>query len=277
MPDEADLDVVVRAKGEGQDVLRDMRELLKDIRQQAIETNVALAAVAGSSAAAAVAMQGLATATGNAAPTTQAAGAAASTAAFSFLGLGVAGWILVGVITAALIVLGPFLLLLVASATILTAFAVGVVAVSTALALAFGPLAALTAGVVLLADRMFAAGKIAFDPLLAFENQLGKIADAWGQKALPMTAQLMAFAQGLLPAVNDAGNAILTWFGEQLPNILMIATDLIKIMSPALQTLWHIFTGFFGQMSDYEPVFMSFFGGLVKVGLQAIAALMENL
>lgn len=250
---------------------------MKDLKDAVADTNSKLDRLIVTTEAAAAASLTLAAATATAATATSAAGSAANSAAFSLFGMTGAMLVLVVAIATVLVVFAPMILLFAGAVVVVLAFAAGVVAVTTALALAFGPLALVTAGVIMLADRMFTSGQTLVDPLLKFETKLGDVADVWGKRATPMAAQMMDFFTGLLPVVQSAGNVVLTWFGQNLPTILQIAGLAVKDLEGAFKTLWTFFTVFFGSMKEHLPTFESFFGLLVQFGVGAIIGLISNL
>jgi hypothetical protein len=250
---------------------------MNDLKDAVADTNSKLDRLIVTTELAAAASMNLATATAASAASSNAAGVAANTAAAGFLGMGTAMAVVVVGLVSIAAVLSPVLLMLVGAIVILAAFAAGVVAVSAALALAFGPLALLSAGVVMLAERVFTSGVSSVDVLGKFQTKIGDIADAWGVKAAPMALRMMDFFTGLLGPVEKAGETVLTWFGGNLPTILQIAGFAVNVFEGAFQTLATFFTGFFAAMKDHLPLFEQFFALLVQVGVSAIIGLVENL
>lgn len=275
--DDATVQILLKAKQEGMDAIKDMKDQLADLRRQAAETNFYLRDLTASSALTAMATEAMAASMGKLTPATQGASTAASAAQFSFLGMSGAVLALVGVITTAVAILSPFILLVAGAVVITTAFAVGVTAVTLALVAAFGPLAALTAGVIMLADRMFTTGKTAVDPLLQIEQALGKVADAWGKQATPMANAFLAALMPMIPLIQQIGTQALTWFGANMPVILQIMTFAAKALFDAIELGGKIFNTFFQAMAGNKGTFESFFGVLLTVGLQAVNGLLTNL
>jgi hypothetical protein len=255
----------------------DMKDGIKDLTAAVGDVNERLVRLGMISAATTAAVYQLAIALGSTATTASATSGATNAAAFSFLGMGTAMLVVVSILVGLAVVLSPVLVMLVGVVVLLAAFAVGVVAVTAALALAFGPLAALTAGVVMLADRVFNSGVTSIDIMTKFTDKISDIADAWGVKAAPMAVKIMDFFTSLLDPVQKAGDAVLTWFGKNLPTILDIAGSSAKSLESVFGRLWALFTSFFGSMKDHLPTFEKFFGQLVGLGADAITGLVQNL
>lgn len=254
-----------------------MKDALADLRQQAIETNLALTSIALSSATTAASLDALRGATTASTASTTASGTAATAAGFSFLGMSGAVLALVGAITAGVILFSPFIAVIVAATVIMTAFTAGVAAVGSTLLLALGPLGLMAAAVIMLADRLFTTGKILADPLLGLEQNFSRVADTLGKQALPMALQMIDVLNKMIPAIQSAGQQMLTWFGQQIPGILKVVSDTTHALSDEFNRAWPILTGFLNTMIGQLPQFEGFWRQLLNVGVQAIQGLVTNL
>lgn len=302
MADEAEIDVVIRAKKEGTEAflavkeeLRSIKESLRELQRQAEQTNTSLAEVAASSLVAATALQALNAATGNStnslnSNTSATQGAAqASTAASGILAkLGGNFYVVAGLVAGAtmvLIAIAPILLAfagyvyittvyLIGAVTVLLTFTAGLLAMAGVLALALGAFGLLGVAVVLLGERFAQTGKIMNDPLLGLEKNLGRMADAWGRQALPMSREIIAWLDSLIPRISRAGQELLRWFGEQLPAVLKFATGVIDAFSDAWDKLRPVLQPILEMVVQHAPEWLTFFRTILDIGVGAINALL---
>lgn len=166
---------------------------------------------------------------------------------------------------------------LVGLVTILAAFTAGMVGTIILLATTIGLLGGMAAAVVYLADRLFTTGQILTDPLLGLENNLSKMADTWGQKALPMANQIIAWLNTLIPIVQKAGNALLTWFGGHLGDLLNIASIAVGILTDNFGKLWKDLQPLLNFMIATAPVWEQLIDLLLKLANSAIIWLVQQL
>lgn len=276
--DEATVQILLRAKQEGIEAIRDMKDRLADLARQAEITNAQLSFIGAAAFVSSTALSALADSSNRNTGNLQVLSAATSQAAQSTFTWGTVLWpvvITLGILAGLLA--APFIPLVVAATVVTAAFAAGVTAVSLALFAAFGPLAALTAGVILLADRMFTTGQTAIDPLLKLEQALGKVADTWGKQATPMANAFLAALMPMVPLIQQIGTQALTWFGANLPMVIQITQFAAKALFDAMELGGRIFNTFFQAMATNRSTFEQFFGLLLTVGLQAVNGLLTNL
>lgn len=268
--DESVVEILLRAKAEGEHQIRQVKDLLTDLQHQAILTNSTMMlltpAVLGNAAATSAASSAL----GSVGPSGTAAAGGTAAASAGMIALGAA-------VAVALAVIAPFLLLLVGAVVILGAFVIGMAAVATSLALVGGLMFGMAGVVVMLADRLFTTGKIMSDPLLGLEHNLSKMADTWGRAALPMANQIISWLNGLIPAVQAAGLSLLNWFGPRLPAMLNIGTVAFNDLMGALRDLGKALAPLIDQMIKAAPQWEGFFKTLLDLGVQAVVGLLTNL
>jgi hypothetical protein len=285
--DKATIDIILKAKQEGLDAIKDMRDALKDLQRQAMETNAILGVMALTGFATQNAVTLMADSIGKLGPANQAAAQAtqANTAAagplaavLGFLGANI-GAVLIGLGVLVLLLVGPLVLALAGAVVLTTAFAAGVVAVAASLALAFMPLAALSFGVVTLADRL----GLVNGPMTNLKDSLADMADKWGAKAAPMASQIINWLDSLVPKVQAAGLAVLDWFGQRMPVVMQIAGQAVNTLMGAFQQ-WAVVVGNFidtmagiGRATSNLPALQQMFAMMLNVGVQAVAGLLSNL
>lgn len=285
--DHATVEILLKAKEEGLDAIRDMKDALQDLRRQAEETNAILGVMALSGFATQNAITLLADAMTKVGPANQAAsqGAAQSTSVFGQLG-GVVAFlaaniavVLVSLGVLALLLIGPLVIALAGVIVLTTAFAVGVTAVAASLALAFLPLAALSFGVVALADRL----GLVNGPMAALKDSISDMADKWGTKAAPMATQMINWLDSLVPKVQAVGLSLLDWFGQRLPMIMQIAGQTVTTLLGAFQQLGTVIGNFIdtmagiGRATSNLPALQQMFALMLGVGVQAVTGLLSNL
>jgi hypothetical protein len=271
--DDATVQILLKAKQEGLDAIKDIRDQLADLARQARITNEQLAFIGAAGFTSSLALNALADAATRSTPATQAAATAAQAGQFSFLGMSGAALALVGAIAAAVIVLGPFIALVAGAVVITAAFAAGVAAVVGVLGLAFVPLAALAAGIIVLAERTN-QGQVAMGQLT---TALSAMADQLGAKALPMAQQMAAWALAMIPLVQQLGNQLLDWFGPRLPAILQIATGTANALFAAFQAAGPAIGKFLDAAIAMAPQLIPMFQAILVVGVQAVSGLATNL
>lgn len=305
MADDAHLDVVIKAKVEGESSLKEIKDLLKDIRTQAIETNLALGRVkealqnienqaretnatlttiAASTAATAMAMAALDKAS-NDAKTAQEA-TTASGQGFNLMATitTVAIWALVAV----LVLLAPALLAIAGYIVVTTAYLVGMVVILAVFAAglagalilmaAFAGFAgAMGVAIVMLGERLHTTGKIASDPLLGLHHNLSRMADVWGTQALPMAREIIAWLNSLVPAITAAGTAMFSWFGSRLPDILSFASDMVHIFLKAWDQLGKALGPVFDQILKHKPELEELFTLMLHIAVEVIKPILEQL
>jgi hypothetical protein len=286
--DKATIDIILKAKDEGLDAIKDMRDALKDLQRQAMETNAILGVMALTGFATQNATQAIADTIGKLGPANQAAAQATQAttaaagplaAAMAFLGANIAA-VLIGLGVLALLLVGPLVLALVGAIVLTAAFAAGVAAVAGSLALAFLPLAALSFGVVTLADRL----GLVNGPMTNLKDSLADMADKWGAKAAPMAAQIINWLDSLVPKVQAAGLALLDWFGQRLPVVMQIASQTVNTLMGAFQAWGTVVGKFIDTLAgigpgatNLLPQLQSMFAMMLNVGVQALAGLLDNM
>lgn len=281
--DKATIDIILKAKDEGLDAIKDMRDALKDLQRQAVETNAILGVMALTGFATQNATQAIADTIGKLGPANQAAAQATQAntaaagplaAAMAFLGANIAA-VLIGLGVLALLLLGPLVLALAGAIVLTAAFAAGVIAVAGSLALAFIPLAALSFGVVTLADRL----GLVTGPMTNLKDSLADMADKWGAKAAPMATQIINWLDSLVPKVQAAGLALLDWFGQRLPTVMQIASQTVNTLMGAFQAWATVVGKFIDTMSaaGRAPELQNMFAMILSVGVQALSGLLDNM
>lgn len=228
----------------------------------------------------------------NGATTAQTASNGANLAAIPILG-GLIGFlstaaVVVGVVAGAFLLFGPILLQIIGYIVITTAYLLGLVTIlatfiaglaagAIVLGIAAGALGGMAAAVVYLTDRLFTTGKILTDPLLGLENNLNRMADAWGYKAAPMAAQIISWLNSLIPLVTQAGNALLNWFGPHLPDLFKIANVAVSDFTAALQRLWNIIAPLVNSMIQSAPIWEKLFNLILQLATGAVGWLIQKL
>lgn len=309
---ESTLEVMIRLHTEGaesaamlREELKLIQEELKKLQDQARETNLTLTDIAATSYASAAALTALQQSGIAVRNSQQQAGAATGNTnqglwqqiqAIPVLGgliVGLTGFltalaVILGIVAATMILLGPVIVQTAGYIVLTTAYLVGLTAVLVsftaglaATVIAAGTAAAifgvLSVAVVLLAEHLFQAGKIANDPLLGLEQSFGRMADTLGTKALPMAREIISFLTSLIPTIQSLGLEILNWFGPTLPSILEDAKaavfELTRGFKELGQFLGPILTVVAGMHHEWDSLFKL----LVQGGVSAVKWLVTEL
>ena len=276
---EEELNIVIEAHAEGMDAIRDVKDGINDVRNAMLELEATRFQNVMAQALAPV------TALGGGFQNLTSTVVGAIPWIGNFLttlgGIPVVGPIIALVLAAIAVQLVIFtagiIPAIAAVATLVAVSVAGFAAIGLAAGLALGPLVLLGGAVVMLADRLFTTGKILTDPLLGLETNLGKMADTWGAKALPMAVQIIDFLNQMIPAVQSAGLQVLTWFGGVLPNALRLAQNATAFLSNEFNVLFPLFVKLNAEFMARLPAMGPLFREAFNAGVEAVKGLLENL
>jgi hypothetical protein len=271
--DSAVVDVLIELKQSGLDAAKDVNDQLKDLNATVKDVNSSLEKMSDRAHQDAAALLGLGAAA------TVAKGAAGGAGVMGFIG-GLAqmmpggtvmGYAILGVLGLAG-ALAPFVVVLAAAIVLTTAFLAGVATLATVAFIGFGGIAALAAGMVYLGNRT-TAGHAA---LVELGTDLTTMADVLSKKATPMMIQMVNWMDRFIPQIQKAGLDLITWFGQRLPALFPIMTNVVNTLAGAFGQI----LGAIGKVIDYvisHPQFLAWFDGLVKIGAAAVVGLLANL
>lgn len=115
------------------------------------------------------------------------------------------------------------------------------------------------------------------NPLTDLENAVKGMVTSWGQLATGPATQILQWLTNLVPLVQQAGDAIITWFGGNLPGILSGFSKIIGDLDKSLTTLGNYIGGTFSNewvtmMAVAQPIFQQ----LASVGTQVVISLLQD-
>ena len=117
------------------------------------------------------------------------------------------------------------------------------------------------------------------NPLQVLQDDLGKMADALGEQAVPAASMLLQWLDQLIPIVQQLGTELISWFQDRLPLAIPIATTVFQDFVTALEDLGHkvgpIFDELLAHPETFEKAMRDTFGGAVDAITWVITKLQD--